>query len=104
MKAEEFNKLMAELEGIDVSECKLIEGSLHHDTKHFYYVYNWYEDLNLLMPLAWKYGIYVTEMCGEFTGHYYPVNVKKRYTSKDKDPIQAIRDCLTAIAKDKDYE
>jgi len=40
-------------------------------------------------------------MCGEFTGHYYPVNVKKRYTSKDKDPIQAIRDCLTAIAKDK---
>jgi len=101
MKAEEFNKLMAVLKYPQamgyLEDSKAREAWL----KGHIAVNDYYNDLNLLMPLAWKYGIYVTEMCGEFTGHYYPVNVKKRYTSKDKDPIQAIRDCLTAIAKDK---
>jgi len=101
MKAEEFNKLMAELAGYKFLEpVTYVKGEVYLHINDL----NYYNDLNLLMPLVFKYKLNITHRVLPKREDYSVSLSDQNEETFTGDPIQAIRDCLTAIAlqaKDK---
>jgi len=65
---------------------------------------DYYNDLNLLMPLVFKYKLNITHRVLPKREDYSVSLSDQNEETFTGDPIQAIRDCLTAIAlqaKDK---
>lgn len=58
---------------------------------------NYHDDLNLLLPLAWKYKIDVDYDPEDEDWSAFGLTV----SASNKNPIQAIRECLLAIRKEK---
>lgn len=105
MTEHEFNKHCAELDGLNyqmIGDQVMImpaNGVMRGFTK----TVDYYNDLNLLMPLAWKYEISV------YTYHNNWVSATPDFNWKDgdefevkheaisQDPIAAIRECLMNI-------
>ena len=58
---------------------------------------DYYNDLNLLMPLAWKrkLDIYFTSRDTWVCSSFY-----ETFVTENKDPIKAIRQCLIQIGED----
>lgn len=94
-----FNRKMAELEGLDI----MFSGNegvylKELDDENTVQVLDYYNDLNLLMPLAWEHGIEVSEYGGGIDCKIWQAEcVEADYVGKDQKAI--IRLCLMEIAK-----
>ncbi len=98
--SQEINEKLARLDGV---KCFVKFGRKmwdHADNTYVSYPPDYRTDLNLLMPLAWKYKldlVYV-EFDGVHSDYWSCGNFD--YSSYDKDPKQAIIQCLLKIAEE----
>ncbi len=100
MTNQEINEKLARLDG-----KKLVKSQYSGEVGFFedglwYVEFDYCKDLNLLMPLAWKYKldlVYV-EFDGVHSDYWSCGNFD--YSSYDKDPKQAIIQCLLKIAEE----
>ncbi len=86
MEQNEFNKLMAEMEKFFASMPPC----------------DYYKNLNILMPLAWKHEIELEKMTPETwcaTKYIWDGQGFTHSMHQNKDPIEAIRQCLIEIAR-----
>ena len=99
----EFNKAMTEFEGRTVYENS--NGYYYHkfDGGHAFHLplLGYYNDLNQLMPLAWKNEVNVVLFADSwFASTNDTLDDEPNNQSINKDPIQAIRECLWLIHKE----
>ena len=98
MEANDFNKAMAELDGLEHYIGNTCVMAVQEDeTQHT--KYDPYFDLNQLMPLAWKYGVSLLQAV---SGNYSAFNDIEYEIKSQADPIEAVRQCLIAIHKGND--
>ena len=100
-KEHEFNKLMAEFKGLNIST----NGTHYHPKGGgMFPLPDYYNDLNLLMPLAWEHYIDLyfdsEENLWTAENEQSPLTMVM-FSKTDKNPIQAVRACLIAIAKEQ---
>ncbi len=95
MERLEFNKAMMKLDGYTVPTGYAV--NVYRD---------YYNDLNLLMPLFWKLGGDIEQDECEDDGdseQYFRASVHQDWDilslTNHEDPIQAIRQCLIEIAR-----
>ena len=103
MTNQEINEKLARLDGIFISEDIFRRGSIKVNVKSFPHLMPDYcKDLNLLMPLAWKYKLDINHVGDELQACYFTmVNGEfEAFPFKDKDPKQAIIQCLLKIAEE----
>lgn len=82
MEEQEFNKLMAKLDG----KIAVKDVMNHTYSTPCGESVDYFNDLNLLMPLAWKHGAHIT---AQYTALEVNFNAY----------IQAIRECLIKVAE-----
>lgn len=94
----EINLHLAKLDGREVIKSERGTGDYYFKDSLLFVDYT--TDMNLLMPLAWKYGVAIQPM--------YKIGSDERLTfacwsvlheksTPNKDPVQAIIDCLMQI-------
>ena len=96
MSAKEFNLAMAELDKLMIYEHK---GKIFMNDGISMDEYSPYNNLNQLMPLAWKHNVDIRRLS---SGEWLVYSCLD--TSKDavnKDPIESIRQCLIQIKDNK---
>lgn len=101
----DFNEKMARLDGWIISVqgryCKIVNGiETRYDVAPDYY-----NDLNLLIPLAFKHGIaigpFLITKKGIEDWYADKIDIQDGPMATNKDPVQAIRECLLEIYKEK---
>ena len=94
MTNQEINEKLARLKFPDQADDWITANAVANDYS---------TDLNLLMPLAWKYGIeLVKASVTEYQSHVYDDDNDAYLYQTDfhKDPIKAIIQCLLKIAEE----
>jgi hypothetical protein len=94
---QQFNEMAARADGYTVFNDG--SGRIYSDDGHWAHVdLDYYNDLNQLMPLAWKNKVNVYMFASKWIAGTPDTEIDiKAYESNNKDPIQAIRDCLWSI-------
>jgi len=92
MNPQDFNRKMAELEGFEI-DSEYPELFVYFPDEAMPRLYDPYNDLNLMMPLAWKHGIDPVAIGIKSICDNGKANTKKEQT-------EAIRQCLIKIYED----
>lgn len=93
MDKTDFNIMCAKLDGHTDFNSLGVPVVYEHDGE---YEKDYYSDMNYLMPVAWKYIGEMTKYDDEWIVESLSIHIVR-----DKEPVEAIRQCLIEIGKEK---
>lgn len=99
MNKSDFNKKVAEWDGIDISNNKSCgERFYRNENGTICMINNYYDDLNQLLPVVWKMGIGLTLFYMDHVGiKEWVARAEKLEDCINEDPIQALRECVIKV-------